>query len=225
MTELAVIIVAGGGGTRFGGGNKLLADMGGEAVIRRTLANLTTNVLDGNIIVVVPGKLLETFKTVIDNAGIAIVAGGETRRDSVANGLAALPEAAEIVAIHDAARPLADGELLRRCVEAVEPGIAAIAAHRVTDTVKRVGGDGMVVDTLNRDELWSIETPQVFTVNDIKSAYSRVAADDRRPYTDDAAVAEAAGIKVRVVENLTPNIKITRPGDIELALALAASLS
>ena len=147
------------------------------------------------------------------------VAGGASRSESVRNALAVAPHA-DIVVIHDAARPLVTRELVGRCVEAVWAGDdGAVAAARVTDTIKQADVDGRVERTLDRSTLWSIQTPQVFRAEVLRRALE---VDDATlaAATDDASLVEAAGGSVRIVEAPAGNFKITHPEDLARAEAL-----
>jgi 2-C-methyl-D-erythritol 4-phosphate cytidylyltransferase len=144
------------------------------------------------------------------------VAGGAARSESVRNALAAVPDA-EIVVIHDAARPLVTEDLVRECIAAVEAGAdGAIAAAPVTDTIKEADPDGRVTRTLDRSRLWSIQTPQVFRADVLRRALE----GDVESATDDASLVEALGGDVRIVEAPPRNFKITWPEDLERAEAL-----
>ena len=135
------------------------------------------------------------------------------------NALAAAPEAA-VAVVHDAARPLVTEELVRACVAAVEEGWdGAVAAARVTDTVKEAGQDLRVERTLERSRLWAVQTPQVFRADVLR----RALAGDVTGATDDASLVEAAGGSVRVVEAPPENLKVTRPADLRVAEALLAA--
>jgi 2-C-methyl-D-erythritol 4-phosphate cytidylyltransferase len=125
-----------------------------------------------------------------------------------------------VFVVHDAARPLVTPELVGRCLDALEPGVdAAIAAAQVTDTVKEAGADGRVLRTLDRSSLWAIQTPQVFRADVLRRALE-VGDDALAAATDDAALVEAAGGTVRVVEAPAENLKVTGPTDLRLAEAL-----
>jgi 2-C-methyl-D-erythritol 4-phosphate cytidylyltransferase len=144
------------------------------------------------------------------------VAGGSARSESVRNALAAVPEA-DIVVVHDAARPLVTEELVRECIGVVDGGAdGAIAAAPVTDTIKEADPAGRVVRTLDRGRLWSIQTPQVFRADVLRRALE----GDVSMATDDASLVEALGGDVRIVESTSPNFKITWPEDLERAEAL-----
>jgi 2-C-methyl-D-erythritol 4-phosphate cytidylyltransferase len=144
------------------------------------------------------------------------VAGGAARSESVRNALDAAPDA-DIVVIHDAARPFVTDELVRKCIAAVEAGAdGAIAASPVTDTVKEADADGRVERTLDRSRLWSIQTPQAFRAHVLR----RALAGDLASATDDASLVEALGGDVRIVEAPASNFKITWPEDLSRAEAL-----
>jgi len=148
-----------------------------------------------------------------------IVAGGTERQDSVWNGLQALSNSAEIVAIQDAARPCTSPDLIRRClVAACETG-AAVAAQRSTDTIKESDGGVLIAKHLDRSRLWNVQTPQCFRIPIIRKALEAVRASGRM-VTDDTAACEFIGQQVQLVESPEPNPKITTRGDIPLLRSL-----
>jgi 2-C-methyl-D-erythritol 4-phosphate cytidylyltransferase len=152
-----------------------------------------------------------------EDPGIERVAGGASRSESVRNALAVVPDA-EIVVIHDAARPFVTQELVGRCVDAVRAGAdGAIAAAPVTDTIKEADDSGRVVRTLDRDTLWSIQTPQAFRAEILRTALDSERIADA---TDDASLVEALGGEVRIVESNARNFKITWPDDLARAESL-----
>jgi 2-C-methyl-D-erythritol 4-phosphate cytidylyltransferase len=147
------------------------------------------------------------------------IAGGASRSESVRNGLAAVPDA-DIAVVHDAARPLVTADLVRRCVAEVEAGWdGAIAAARMSDTVKEADADLRVTRTLDRSLLWAVQTPQAFRADALRRALA-AEADVLAAATDDAALVEAAGGSVRIVEAPPRNLKVTGPDDLKLAEAL-----
>jgi 2-C-methyl-D-erythritol 4-phosphate cytidylyltransferase len=144
------------------------------------------------------------------------VRGGEHRSESVRNALAVAPDA-EIVVVHDAARPFASAELFRACIAAIEAGAdAAIAAAPVTDTIKEADADRRVTRTLDRSRLWSIQTPQAFRAEILRRALEGDVANA----TDDAMLVEALGGDVRIVEAPASNFKVTWPEDLARAESL-----
>ena len=174
---------------------------------------------------------LDVLRSVCDRVVVAVpegmsfpdsVVGGPVRSDSVRRALAAAPEAT-VAVVHDAARPLLTRELVERCVAGLEGYDGAIAAARVTDTIKEVDADGRVTRTFDRSTLWAIQTPQVFNAAVLRAALD-VPLDALKAATDDASLVEAAGGSVRVVEAPPENFKVTSPADLDRAArALTAS--
>ncbi len=198
--QIWTIVVGGGSGRRFGA-TKQYEVLGGERVIDRSVA-VARKVSDG-VVVVVPPQ---------DAEREGAIAGGATRSESVRAGLAAIPPDATIICVHDAARPLASVELYRRTIAAVNAGAdAAIPAIAVSDTIKVVA-DGVVVSTPDRASLVAVQTPQAFRAGALRTAHER--GDDA---TDDAALVEALGGVVAVVDGEASNRKITVPDDLAWA--------
>jgi 2-C-methyl-D-erythritol 4-phosphate cytidylyltransferase len=173
---------------------------------------------------------LDVLRSVCDRVVVAVpdgvshpdsVAGGPVRSDSVRRALSAAPEA-DVVVVHDAARPLVTADLVERCIAALQDADGAIAAARVTDTVKEVDGDGRVKRTLDRSSLWAIQTPQVFDAAVLRRALD-VPLDALAAATDDASLVEAAGGVVKVVEAPPGNFKVTTRDDLERAARALAS--
>jgi 2-C-methyl-D-erythritol 4-phosphate cytidylyltransferase len=194
------IVVGGGSGRRFGT-VKQYEMLGDERVIDRSVA-VAREASDG-VVVVVPPE---------DAEREGAVAGGATRSDSVRAGLAAVPDDATIVCVHDAARPLASPELYARAIGAVAAGAdGAVPALPVADTIKVVV-DGTVVSTPDRSTLVAVQTPQAFRAAALRAAHER--GGDA---TDDAALVEALGGRVVVVDGEADNRKITVPDDLAWA--------
>jgi 2-C-methyl-D-erythritol 4-phosphate cytidylyltransferase len=150
-------------------------------------------------------------------AGCLGVPGGVTRSASVRAALAAAPAADDgAVVVHDAARPLVEPGLFARTLDALAGADAAIAAARVTDTIKQAGGDRRVTGTLDRSTLWAVQTPQAFRRPALEAALD-VADDVLAAATDDAWLVERAGGTVRVVESSPANLKVTTPHDLQIA--------
>jgi 2-C-methyl-D-erythritol 4-phosphate cytidylyltransferase len=205
------IVVGGGSGRRFGGA-KQFELLGGERVVDRSV-RIARTVCEG-VVVVVPAAALGTAEAAVAAAD-AVVAGGATRAESVRAGLAAVPADAEVVLVHDAARPLATTTLYRRVVDAVRAGAEVVVpAVPVVDTVRAITGG--VVD---RDGLRAVQTPQGFDA----AVLRRVHAEGGEG-TDDAGLAEAAGSQVVLVEGERTNLKLTGPEDRLVATALLAWL-
>ena len=149
------------------------------------------------------------------------VVGGASRSESVRNVLATIGDDAEVVVVHDAARPFVTRELVERCIAEVRAGFdGAIAAARVRDTIKEADSDLRVIGTLDRSRLWAIQTPQAFRADVLRRALDAADAAALAAATDDAALVEAAGGSVRVVEAPSRNFKVTDPDDLKLAEAL-----
>ena len=213
--HISAIIAAGGRGTRFGAaGPKQLLMLGGEPILKRSVdAFLRCEIID-DVIVALPGELAASPPAYLSGAGdrLRIVEGGVRRQDSVARAFAIVREMADIVVVHDAARPLVSGDLIRRTVTAAAETGAAIAALPALDTVKRSGPGDLIAVTLPRDEIYLAQTPQAFRVQVLSDALAL--AEDA---TDEAMLAERAGHPVRLVAGDRRNVKITTPDDMTLA--------
>ena len=215
----AAVIVAAGRGTRMGlERNKVLAPLCGEPVIARTVrAFERTGWVDGGIVVVTGACDLCEMKRILADAGLhaQVVLGGADRQESVCRGLAATNPEAKYVAIHDGARPLVTAEVIARTLESAKKYGSGVAAVPLKDTVKRVNGGGVVVDTPPRDALRAVQTPQTFEAGLIRKAHAAYALGERA--TDDAALAERMGVAVHLTEGDVENIKLTTPEDMLLA--------
>jgi len=207
------IVPAAGSGERLGSvGPKAFVVCGGRELIDWSLDALRS-VCD-RVVVAAPSGYEDPSRD--------FLRGGAVRSESVRLALAAAPEAT-IAVVHDAARPLLTPELARACIDALVPGVdGAIAAAAMTDTVKEAGDGGVVERTLDRSRLWRIQTPQVFRADVLRRALD-VSDAALAAATDDAALVEAAGGVVRVVEAPADNLKVTRPVDLALAEMLLAA--
>ena len=202
--RVVAIVVAGGEGRRFGT-PKQYALIGGRRVLDWSVEAART--VAGTVVLVVPREAINdpSFHAAAD----MVVAGGETRSDSVRAGLAAAGDEAEVVVVHDAARPLATAALFRAVVAAVEAGAdAAVPALPVTDTVKRVAA-GRVLETVDRSDLVAVQTPQAFRLGLLRKAHEAGVVS-----TDDASLVEALGATVVVVPGEPRNMKLTSPDDL-----------
>jgi 2-C-methyl-D-erythritol 4-phosphate cytidylyltransferase len=201
------IVVAAGAGTRFGAAKQFL-HLGGASVLDRAVG-VARESCDGVVVVLAAGAEWDA------PAGVAVAPGGATRSDSVRGGLGLVPDDADIVVVHDAARPLATRALFHAVISAIRDGAdAAVPALPVVDTVKRVR-ERVVVETVARDGLMVVQTPQAFRAQALRDAHRTEQVD-----TDDAALVEAAGGTVVVVAGERRNLKLTMPDDLELAQAL-----
>jgi 2-C-methyl-D-erythritol 4-phosphate cytidylyltransferase len=219
----SAVIVAAGKSERFGGSTpKQFQVVCGRPLLAWTISRFeAASSIDRIMVVVAEEAILYTSRKVVDPYGfskvVKIVSGGETRRESVWNGLNALPISTELVAIHDGARPLVASGDINRVVSVAASERAAILAIPATDAIKHVK-EGFVLNTLRRDSLYQAQTPQVFRYDLIMAAHREVEADPA--ITDDAALIEARGFKVRVVEPSSVNLKITARQDLLLAEAV-----
>jgi 2-C-methyl-D-erythritol 4-phosphate cytidylyltransferase len=212
------LIVAAGRGLRIGTETpKVMLPVGDRPLLAHTLrAFEAAGTIDQIVLVTAEDLLAVAAQEVVDACGIRkarrIVPGGDRRQDSVRLGLEAIGSQCRLVAIHDGARPLITAELIDRTVmQAARHGAAALAV-RPSDTVRRGEGESFQV-TLDRDKLWLMQTPQVFSCELILSAH-RQAAEQGLDGTDDVALVEAMGHPVRVVEGRRENIKVTTPEDL-----------
>lgn len=203
------IVPAGGNGERLGAERpKAFVVLAGRELVEWSVEALSA--VCERVVVAVPPEHAEPPDR---------VAGGRSRSESVRHALDAAPEAT-IAVVHDAARPLVTSELVRRCVDAIEPGVdGAIAAARMADTVKEAAADGRVVRTLDRSVLWRVQTPQVFRASVLLEALDRDVTA-LAAATDDASLVEQMGGTVRVVEAPPDNLKVTTESDLRIAEAL-----
>ena len=223
----AAILVAAGKGTRMGPKvDKLFLEVAGRPVVAHTWQRFNDAQCIEEIILVVRKGMKSAFEELAVKfkfqKPFRIVVGGAERQDSVWNGLEALPATAEIVAIHDAARPCASGELIAATIKRAAETGAAVAAQPVTDTIKESANARFVQRTLDRSRLWSVQTPQTFRVEVIR----RALAEARRcklVFTDDTAACELIGQPVRLVSWVAPNPKVTMPGDLPFIESLLRS--
>lgn len=229
MAKVSVIVVAAGSGERFGGKeNKIFAKLDGQPLFLRAL-QLFVNREDvcQTLLVVSPADMQQMkskFGANIGFMGVKLVEGGKERSDSVANGLAQVADAAEFVAIHDAARVCVAADWIDKIIAAAAKTGAAVPVVPVTSTLKRVGTgpDRVIGETVPRQGLFMSQTPQVFRKDIICKAYAHLKehGPGDAPITDDAQLVTAAGFPVTAVDGDARNIKITTPSDLSLAGAV-----
>lgn len=216
MVDVDAVVVAAGGSTRFGGQDKVLAPLCGVPVLAWSLRALSDAGARRIVVVGQPANH-PAFEALLAEYApgreVAVVEGGERRRDSVEAGLRAC--STRYVAIHDGARPLVTGDLIRRVVDRAAGGPGAIAAMPVTDTIKEVR-DGVIRGHPERGLLWAAQTPQVV----LRQAWLDAAGTSDNDETDDAAMLDRLGLACVVVANEDANLKITRPADLAVAEAL-----
>jgi 2-C-methyl-D-erythritol 4-phosphate cytidylyltransferase len=221
--DVGVVIVAGGTGTRVGGEElKQFRWVAGKPMLLHSVQTFMAHPRVGMVVCVLPQRYAGDpppwlFQCDVDRLLVSI--GGRTRTESVANGLDDLPDEAQIVLVHDAARPLVGLATIARVIDAVDQGSPAIAALPVVDTLKRVDHAGSIVDTVDRASLWRAQTPQGFPRGLIVDVHRRARAE-RITATDDAALCEELGHVVRVVRGSERALKVTEPGDFARIEAL-----
>lgn len=218
------IILAAGSSVRFAGAElKQFLPLAGRPLLAHSIQAFEDSPLIREIILVVPAAsrasvtddILLEYK--FDKVS-RVISGGATRAESTKNGLTAVPQDAELIAIHDGARPTVSPFDIERVIQAAAQDGAAILASAVSDTLKRVA-DQRIIATIDRSGLYAAQTPQVFRADLIRRAHDS-GADS---VTDDAQAVEALGVRVTVVESNDTNIKVTRPEDIILAEAILHS--
>lgn len=212
------VIVAAGSARRMQGIDKIMAQLGGEPLLRKTAQALSASERIDDLVIVTRAELVQKVRALCSDLPKlqAVVAGGESRAQSVLCGLDTVET--PLVAIHDGARPLVTQEIIDAAVEAAERCGAAAPAIAVHDTIK-VAKDGLVRSTPDRATLFAVQTPQVFDTEKIKAAIL-AALEHGLPLTDDCSAAELAGMEVRLTQGSEENMKITVPSDLVLAEAV-----
>jgi len=222
MSEpLSAVVVAAGRSQRMGF-DKLLTPLGGRPLLLHTLERLLqTKVPEEIILVIRPGSEAEMEATIAplrEQGNIRLVGGGAQRQDSVQAGLKAVSDSSEYVMVHDAARPFVTKELIDVVLTAAKASGAAVCGAPCSDSLKEVAEDGLVLRTVDRSRLWSVQTPQIFRTQLLRDAY-QAASKTGETFTDDTAVVEKMGHPVRIVLYHDINFKITTPADWALAEA------
>jgi 2-C-methyl-D-erythritol 4-phosphate cytidylyltransferase len=226
--RVVAVIPAGGTGTRMGADvPKQFLPLGGVPMLLHSLRAFDRAPSVDAVILVVPHEEQRRALTdVIERYGVKkvqkVVAGGETRQQSVYNGLKETGPDVEIVVVHDAVRPFVTEDLIEQSIQAARKGGGAIVAIPLKDTLKQAGPDRQIQRTLDRNEMWLAQTPQTFRRDLLLEAYEK-AAIERLQATDDAALVERLGHKVGIVAGTWENIKVTTPEDLVLAEAILAS--
>lgn len=215
MKKFAVIVAGGSGSRMQSAVPKQFLELNGHAVVWYTLNAFLNAFDDLQIILVLPANHFTTAKNIIDtfndSSRIRVAEGGETRFHSVRNGLS-LVDDDSIVFVHDAVRCLINTALIHRCYEHALKHGNAIPAVSATDTIRIDRGTGP--EPVDRDKIFAIQTPQTFQSNILKPAFN---VEYRESFTDEATVAEAAGVAIHLVEGDANNIKLTRPVDLLIA--------
>lgn len=224
LKSCGAVIVAAGNASRMGGIDKVMAQLGGEPMIARTVRAFQNSSVISEIVLVTRPDLILPITNLcrgFDKVK-AVVAGGPSRQASVSIGIRALSGKIKLVAVQDGARPLITDSVIDRTVRAAHTYGAAAPAIPVKDTIKIVQG-GIVVQTPNRSTLQAVQTPQVFDVNLLRGALQKAEADDVS-LTDDCSAIEYLGMSVRIVEGDEHNIKVTTPMDLKIAELLLEEL-
>lgn len=216
MSTVAVVPAAGSGERLAAGGPKAFVNLCGRPMLEHALGGLRDSGVVDSVVVAVPPNRTDEAKLVFGGDAV-IVAGGMDRTESVRLALAAVGDA-EFILVHDAARALTPPALIARVVAALEAGHAAVVPGLpVSDTIKAVDANGVVIGTPERSGLRAVQTPQGFQTELLRRAYQRATAGE---FTDDASVVEVTGTQVHVVEGDPLAFKITTPTDLLLAEAL-----
>ena len=222
LTPCSVVIAAAGSSARMAGDDKLFALINGVPVLAHTLRAFQNCALVDEIIVVTRQEMIERVTEMCRTYGIvkagSVIPGGETRFDSVSRGVFAVSKKSRLIAIHDGARPCISGGVIERTISSAAKYSAAAPAVPVWSTVKSVS-KGVVTETINRENLVEIQTPQVFDSDLIKAALTK-AVSVGELLTDDCMAVEMLGVPVHITEGSRSNIKLTEPGDILIAAAI-----
>ncbi len=225
MIKFSVILPAAGRSTRFGGGElkKVYVSLLGQPVWLHSARRFAARPDVSGVVVVISADdqayFRDQFSDVCQELGIQIALGGETRTDSIANGINALSSDSEFIAIHDAARPGIDNAMIDSVFNSAAGSGAAILALPVPGTLKRVSIEGKISETVPREGIWEAQTPQVFRRQLILEAYQK---QGDQPATDDASLVERLGHPVSVVRGALKNLKITTQDDLAVAEKLLA---
>lgn len=217
LKKCGAVIVAAGSASRMGGIDKVMAALGGEPMIARTVRTFQNCDAIASIVIVTRPDLIQPISSLCRsmNKVIAVVAGGASRQESVHLGLNALPKDTELAAIHDGARPLISNAVIDRTVRAAHSYGAAAPAIPVKDTIKVVNG-GLVQATPDRSRLFAVQTPQVFDFDILRGALDQ-AEKNGSAVTDDCSAVELMGMSVKIVEGDEKNLKVTTPMDLKIA--------
>ena len=224
LKKCGAVIVAAGSASRMGGIDKVMAPLGGEPMIARTVRAFQECDAVAEIVIVTREDLIQPITNLCKEYAkvTAVVAGGKSRQESVGKGLSALSKDMKLAAIHDGARPLITWQLIDWVIRAANTYGAAAPAIPVKDTIKTVEG-GIVVNTPERAKLRAVQTPQVFDIDLLKGALLK-AQQDGAEVTDDCSAVERLGMKIKIVEGDEKNLKVTTPMDLKIAEMLLEEL-
>ena len=219
--RVGVIIGAGGSGKRMGGAlPKQFSFVGGEPILARTINAFRKALPTSRIVVVLPAEYIDFWKNLSARFEVSkhsLVEGGAERFHSVKNGIEALSDAVDLIAVQDGVRPFASKELILRTVACAAENGSAIPVVKAVDSYRAVEGEESHI--IDRTPLRIVQTPQIFAAPILRAAYD---TEFRKEFTDDASVVEFSGEKISLCEGDYLNIKITTPNDISLANAIVA---
>lgn len=220
---MSAVVAAAGSASRMDGIDKQRADIDHTPVVARSIQALADCELISEIVLVCPAAHIPDYYDIIKDYHLdlvsSVVGGGQTRQSSVFAGIKACDSQAAYFAIHDGARPLVTPEEVRAAVNAAIQHSAAALGVRPKDTVKRVDNDGCIASTIERENLITIQTPQVFEAGLYRQAMA-LALHEKRDYSDDCQLIERLGRKIYIVPGRYENIKITTPQDLAIAQAV-----
>jgi 2-C-methyl-D-erythritol 4-phosphate cytidylyltransferase len=229
--QVTAIIPAAGSGTRMGSTrSKQFMELCGKPMLAVTLERFQKcDLVDGIVVVVSQRNVDYCIREIVDRFKLAkvstVIAGGQTRQESVSKGITAVSNSSTWILVHDGVRPLVSAELIERVITEGQRYRAVIPGIPVKDTLKKVDSRGGVVNTVERRGLWAIQTPQIFRREDIQAAHRMAVKQGWEGVTDDASLIEKTGIPVEVIEGEETNVKITTVKDLEFArLLLSASV-
>ncbi len=227
MNRTAALVPAAGRGERLGPGEpKALREISGVPMLVYAVSALASARSIDLVVVAAPPRDVDSVAAMLSQQSfsdkVTVVAGGDTRQESVARALIALPLDVDVVLVHDAARPLAPVELVSAVVSSVRAGNPAVVPGlAVTDTIKEINNQGDVVATIDRNSLRAIQTPQGFNRELLQRAHAQL-DESQGIFTDDAGLIEAMGVRVKVIEGHVEAMKITRPFDLAIAETIIA---
>ena len=215
--HVGVVVPAAGSGTRMGGARKPFLELDGEPLLVHALRPFLR---DDRVVSIVVSLAPQDVDEITDSIRrlddrIKLVKGGVNRTESVRNAVSLLPTSIDVIAIHDAVRPLVTSVIVGECIDLANTGVCAVAGCPVTDTIKRVDEEFQVLETADRNVLWHAHTPQVFPADLLRQAY-----ESGEVGTDDAVLLEAFGARLQMVDDGGTNIKVTRPADLMIAQAI-----
>ncbi len=229
--QVVAIIPAAGIGARMGFEKaKQFMDLCGKPILAVTLSHFQKcNLVDKIVLVVSQDDVDYCKREIVDRYKLSkvfkVIVGGKRRQDSVRNGVEAVADSCRWVLIHDGVRPLVTNGLIERVIKVAKDFRAVITGLPVKETVKEIDGQGSVLRSVDRSQLWLIQTPQIFRWEDINLAHQEAVKHGWEEATDDAFLIEKMGIPVKIIEGEGNNIKVTTPQDLDIARLLISKKS